>query len=56
MRLQRVMQKGFEKTAAVAIYGSKTGLHLLAERHELIHFGNDATLLGKGLDSGRVSS
>ena len=38
------MQKGFEKATAGAICGSKTGLHTIAEGHEIVDLGDDTVL------------
>ena len=43
-----VTQRGFEKTIAGAICGSKPSLRPVAERHDFIDLGDDAVLLGEG--------
>ena len=44
------MEKRFEKPVPCAIHRTEAVLQPITERHELIHFGDDAELLGKGRD------
>ncbi len=42
------MQHGFKQSSAVGLGGGELGFQLVAQRHQLIDFGDDAVLFGEG--------
>ena len=41
------MQHGFQQAAAVSLGSGELGFQLVAYRHQFVHFGDDAVLLGE---------